>query len=142
MLRALAIDDASLRDEVVGTLSLYGEEMMGLIYLHYHGLKMLAARQAADGTDADLIQAARFESERLQLAVLRLRGVVTQLELLGGDTVEMRRTLIEQRGSLALALVDTDVATLLFAEATTKFKNWLAAAVCRQRSLSFSLSSY
>ena len=137
LLRALAIDDASLRDEVVGTLSLYGEEMMGLIYLHHHGLKMLAARQAADGTDADLIQAARFESERLQLAVLRLRGVVTQLELLGGDTVEMRRTLIEQRGSLALALVDTDVATLLFAEATTKFKNWLAS-----RGLSTTLSIF
>ena len=137
LLRTLAIDDASLRDEVIGTLSLYGEEMMGLIYLHHHGLKMLAARQAADGTDADLIQAARFESERLQLAVLRLRGVVTQLELLGGDTVEMRRTLIEERGSLALGLVDTDVATLLFAEATTEFKNWLA-----NRGLSTTLSIF
>ena len=137
LLRALAIDDASLRDAVIGILSLYGEEMMGLIHLHNHGLQMLAKRQAADGTDADLIQAARFESERLQLAVLRLRGVVSQLDLLGGNTVDMRRTLIEERGSLALGLVDTDVATLLWAEATTKFKNWLAS-----RGLSTTLSIF
>jgi small conductance mechanosensitive channel len=100
--------------------------MMGLIHLHQHGLKMLAARQASDGTDADLIQAARFESERLQLSVTRLRGVVAQLDRLGGDTLEMRRTLIEERGSLALSLVDTDIASVLYAEATTKFKDWLA----------------
>jgi small conductance mechanosensitive channel len=135
LLRALAIDDSSLHDEVVGIQRLYGEEMMGLIHLHNHGLQMLAKRQAADGTDADLIQAARFESERLQLAVLRLRDVVAQLDLLGGDTVEMRRTLIEERGSLALGLVDTDVATLLFAEATTNFKSWLTS-----RGLSTTLS--
>ena len=135
LLKALAIDDASLREEVIGILSLYGEEMMGLIHLHHHGLKMLATRQAVDGTDADLIQAARFESERLQLAVMRLRDVVSQLDLLGGDTVEMRRTLIEERGSLALALVDTDVLTVLYAEATNKFKAWLA-----NRGLSTTLS--
>ena len=39
---------------------------------------------------ADLM-AARFESERLQLSVTRLRGVVAQLDRLGGDTLEMRR---------------------------------------------------
>ena len=126
LLQALEIDDTSLREKVVRTLTYFGEEMMGLIHLHQHGLKMLAARQAADGTDADLIQAARFESERLQLSVTRLRGVVAQLDRLGGDTLEMRRTLIEERGSLALSLVDTDIASVLYAEATTKFKDWLA----------------
>ena len=126
LLQALEIDDTSLREKVVRTLTYFGEEMMGLIHLHQHGLKMLAARQATDGTDADLIQAARFESERLQLSVTRLRGVVAQLDRLGGDTLEMRRTLIEERGSLALSLVDTDIASVLYAEATTKFKDWLA----------------
>jgi small conductance mechanosensitive channel len=126
LLQALEIDDTSLREKVVRTLTYFGEEMMGLIHLHQHGLKMLAARQATDGTDADLIQAARFESERLQLSVTRLRGVVAQLDRLEGDTLEMRRTLIEERGSLALSLVDTDIASVLYAEATTKFKDWLA----------------
>ena len=126
LLEALEIDETSLREKVVRTLTYFGEEMMGLIHLHQHGLKMLAARQATDGTDADLIQAARFESERLQLSVTRLRGVVAQLDRLGGDTLEMRRTLIEERGSLALSLVDTDIASVLYAEATTKFKDWLA----------------
>ena len=126
LLQALEIDDTSLREKVVRTLTYFGEEMMGLIHLHQHGLEMLAARQATDGTDADLIQAARFESERLKLSVTRLRGVVAQLDRLGGDTLEMRRTLIEERGSLALSLVDTDIASVLYAEATTKFKDWLA----------------
>ena len=126
LLEALEIDETSLREKVVRTLTYFGEEMMGLIHLHQHGLKMLAARQATDGTDADLIQAARFESERLQLSVTRLRGVVAQLDRLEGDTLEMRRTLIEERGSLALSLVDTDIASVLYAEATTKFKDWLA----------------
>jgi small conductance mechanosensitive channel len=126
LLEALEIDETSLREKVVRTLTYFGEEMMGLIHLHQHGLKMLAARQATDRTDADLIQAARFESERLQLSVTRLRGVVAQLDRLGGDTLEMRRTLIEERGSLALSLVDTDIASVLYAEATTKFKDWLA----------------
>ena len=126
LLQALDIDDTSLREKVVRTLTYFGEEMMGLIHLHQHGLEMLAARQATDGTDVDLIQAARFESERLQLSVTRLRGVVAQLDRLEGDTLEMRRTLIEERGSLALSLVDTDIASVLYAEATTKFKDWLA----------------
>lgn len=126
LLEALEIDDTSLREKVVRTLNYFGEEMIGLIHLHQHGLQMLAARQAADGTDSDLIQAARFESERLELSVTRLRGVVAQLDRLGGDTMEMRRTLIEERGSLALSLVDTDIASVLYAEAATKFKAWLA----------------
>ena len=128
LLEKLEIDDTSLREKAVRTLTWFGEEMVGLIHLHQHGLKMLAARQAADGTDADLIQAARFESERLQLSVTRLRGVVAQLDRLGGDTLEMRRTLIEEQGSLALALVDTDIASVLYAEATTKLKDWLASS--------------
>ncbi len=45
---------------------------------------------------------------------------------MGEDTLEMRRTLIEERGSLAISLVDTDIASVLYAEATTKFKDWLA----------------
>jgi len=126
LLEALEIDETSLREKVVRTLTWFGEEMIGLIHLHQHSLKMLAARQATDGTDSDLIQAARFESERLQLSVTRLRGVVAQLDRLGGDTLEMRRTLIEERGSLALSLVDTDIASVLYAEATAKFKDWFA----------------
>ena len=126
LLVALDIDDTSLREKVVRTLTWFGEEMMGLIHLHQYGLKMLAERQATDGTDSDLIQAARHESERLQLSVMRLRGVVAQLDRLGGDTLEMRRTLIEERGSLALSLVDTDIVSVLYAEATAKFKDWLA----------------
>ena len=126
LLKTLGIDDTSLRERAVRTLTYFGEEMMGLIHLHQHGLEMLAARQASDGTDSDLIQAARFEAERLQLSVTRLRGVVEQLDRLGGDTLEMRRTLIEERGSLALSLVDTDIASVLYAEATAKFKGWLA----------------
>jgi len=126
LLKTLGIDDTSLRERAVRTLTYFGEEMMGLVHLHQHGLQMLAARQASDGTDSDLIQAARFEAERLQLSVTRLRGVVAQLDRLGGDTLEMRRTLIEERGSLALSLVDTDIASVLYAEATAKFKDWLA----------------
>ena len=126
LLEKLKIDDTSLREKVVRTLTYFGEEMIGLIHLHQHGLKMLASRQATDGTDSDLIQAARFESERLQLSVTRLRDVVAQLDRLGADTAEMRRTLIEERGSLALSLVDTDIASVLYAEATKKFKDWLS----------------
>ena len=51
---------------------------------------------------------------------------MAQLDRLGADTAEMRRTLIEERGSLALSLVDTDIASVLYAEATKKFKDWLA----------------
>ena len=128
LLRKLKIDDTSLREKVVRSLTYFGEEMMGLIHLHQHALKMLASRQASDGTDSDLIQAARYESERLQLAVTRLRGVVEQLDRLKGNTTEMRRVLIEERGSLALSLVDTDIATVLYAEASTKFRDWLASS--------------
>ena len=126
LLEKLEINNTSLREKVLRTLTWFGEEMMGLIHLHQHGLKMLAERQVTDGTDTDLIQAARFESERLQLSVTRLRGVVAQLDRLGGDTLEMRRTLIEERGSLALSLVDTDIVSVLYAETSAKFKNWLA----------------
>ena len=126
LLERLEINNTSLREKVLRTLTWFGEEMMGLIHLHQHGLKMLAERQVTDGTDADLIQAARFESERLQLSVTRLRGVVAQLDRLGGDTLEMRRTLIEERGSLALSLVDTDIVSVLYAETSAKFQNWLA----------------
>ena len=126
LLEKLEINNTSLREKVLRTLTWFGEEMMGLIHLHQHGLKMLAERQVTDGTDTDLIQAARFESERLQLSVTRLRGVVAQLDRLGGDTLEMRRTLIEERGSLALSLVDTDIVSVLYAETSAKFQNWLA----------------
>ncbi len=128
LLGKLKIDDTSLREKVVRSLTYFGEEMMGLIHLHQHALKMLASRQVTDGTDSDLIQAARFESERLQLAVTRLRGVVEQLDRLKGNTTEMRRVLIEERGSLALSLVDTDIATVLYAEASAKFRDWLASS--------------
>ena len=128
LLEKLKIDDTSLREKVVRSLTYFGEEMMGLIHLHQHALKMLASRQVTDGTDSDLIQAARFESERLQLAVTRLRGVVEQLDRLKGNTTEMRRVLIEERGSLALSLVDTDIATVLYAEASAKFRDWLASS--------------
>jgi small conductance mechanosensitive channel len=100
--------------------------MMGLVHLHQHGLEMLSARSAADGTDADLLRAARFESERLELATKRLRKVVTQLELLGGDTLEMRRTLIEERRGLALTLVDTAVINVLYAEISGEVRDWLS----------------
>jgi small conductance mechanosensitive channel len=128
LLEKLKIDDTSLREKVVRSLTYFGEEMMGFIHLHQHALKMLASRQVTDGTDSDLIQAARFESERLQLAVTRLRGVVEQLDRLKGNTTEMRRVLIEERGSLALSLVDTDIATVLYAEASAKFRDWLASS--------------
>ena len=128
LLGKLKIDDTSLREKVVRSLTYFGEEMMGFIHLHQHALKMLASRQVTDGTDSDLIQAARFESERLQLAVTRLRGVVEQLDRLKGNTTEMRRVLIEERGSLALSLVDTDIATVLYAEASAKFRDWLASS--------------
>ncbi len=128
LLGKMKIDDTSLREKVVRSLTYFGEEMMGLIHLHQHALKMLASRQVTDGTDSDLIQAARFESERLQLAVTRLRGVVEQLDRLKGNTTEMRRVLIEERGSLALSLVDTDIATVLYAEASAKFRDWLASS--------------
>ena len=128
LLEALELDAASLREKVLLSLSYFGEEMMGLIHLHQHGLKMLAQRQVADGTDTDLIVAAQFEAERLKFSAARLRGVVEQLQRLDGDTLEMRRTLIEVRGSLALSLVDTAMINVLYAEITEKFEAWLASS--------------
>ena len=128
LLEALELDSASLREKVLLSLSYFGEEMMGLIHLHQHGLKMLAQRQVADGTDTDLIVAAQFEAERLKFSAARLRGVVEQLQRLDGDTLEMRRTLIEVRGSLALSLVDTAMINVLYAEITEKFEAWLASS--------------
>ncbi len=128
LLEALELDSVSLREKVLLSLSYFGEEMMGLIHLHQHGLKMLAQRQVADGTDTDLIVAAQFEAERLKFSAARLRGVVEQLQRLDGDTLEMRRTLIEVRGSLALSLVDTAMINVLYAEITEKFEAWLASS--------------
>ena len=127
LLEALELDAAGLREKVLQSLSYFGEEMMGLIHLHQHGLNMLAQRQVADGTDTDLIVAAQFESERLKFSATRLRGVVEQLQRLDGDTLEMRRALIEVRGSLALSLVDTAMINVLYAEITEKFEVWLAS---------------
>jgi len=127
LLEALELDAAGLREKVLQSLSYFGEEMMGLIHLHQHGLNMLAQRQVADGTDTDLIVAAQFESERLKFSATRLRGVVEQLQRLDGDTLEMRRALIEVRGSLALSLVDTAMINVLYAEITEKFEAWLAS---------------
>ena len=127
LLEALELDAAGLREKVLQSLSYFGEEMMGLIHLHQHGLNMLAERQVADGTDTDLIVAAQFESERLKFSATRLRGVVEQLQRLDGDTLEMRRALIEVRGSLALSLVDTAMINVLYAEITEKFEVWLAS---------------
>ena len=93
------------------TLTWFGEEMIGLIHLHQHGLKMLAARQAADGTDADLIQAARFESERLQLSVTD-QGRRGSARPLGRGHAGNAGTLIEEQGVSACAL-DTDIASVV-----------------------------
>jgi small conductance mechanosensitive channel len=123
-MKTLELEETDLRKKVISTLTYFGDEMMGLVHLHQHGLSMLSARSAADGTDADLLRAARFESGRLELATKRLRKVVTQLELLGGDTLEMRRTLIEEgRG---LALVDTAVINVLYAEISGEVRDWLS----------------
>ncbi|MDA9667129.1 mechanosensitive ion channel family protein, partial [Luminiphilus sp.] len=126
LMKTLELEETDLRKKVINTLTYFGDEMMGLVHLHQHGLEMLSARSAADGTDADLLRAARFESERLELATKRLRKVVTQLELLGGDTLEMRRTLIEERRGLALTLVDTAVINVLYAEISGEVRDWLS----------------
>ena len=126
LMKTLELEETDLRKKVISTLTYFGDEMKGLVHLHRHGLSMLSARSAADGTDVDLLQAARFESERLELATKRLRKVVTQLELLGGDTLEMRRTLIEERRGLALTLVDTAVINVLYAEISGEVRDWLS----------------
>lgn len=126
LLRRLQLDDTLLREKAVRTLTYFGEEMMGQIHLHHHGLKLLAARQASDGTDADLLQAARYETERLKVALKRLRGVVSQLDRLDADTLEMRRVLIEESGSVSLSLVDTAMVNILYAEVTNAIEDWLS----------------
>jgi len=126
LLRRLQLDDTLVREKAVRTLTYFGEEMMGQIHLHHHGLKLLAARQASDGTDADLLQAARYETERLKVALKRLRGVVSQLDRLDADTLEMRRVLIEESGSVSLSLVDTAMVNILYAEVTNAIEDWLS----------------
>lgn len=96
LLERLDIGDETLREKVLKTLNLYGEELVGVIHIHHHALQLLAARQDAAGTDAELVQSARFEAERLELAIARLNSVVTMLERLDGDTLAMRRVLIEK----------------------------------------------
>lgn len=122
----LGIGDPELREKVVTTLNMYGEELIGVIHIHHHALKLLAARQAAAGTDSALLQSARFEGERLELAISRLSSVVTLLERLGVDTLVMRRVLIEKSGGLALSLVDTAMLSVVLAETRDRLTDWFA----------------
>lgn len=126
LLEQLDIGDPILREKVVKTLNLYGEELVGVIHIHHHALKLLAARQAAAGTDSDLVQSARFEGERLELAVARLTSVVAMLERLGSDTLAMRRVLIEKSGGLALSLVDTAIVSVVLTETQDRLAEWLS----------------
>jgi small conductance mechanosensitive channel len=127
LLDRLGIGDEALREKVLKTLNLYGEELVGVIHIHHHALKLLAARQAAAGTDSELVQSARFEAERLELAVARLSSVVTMLERLNGDTLAMRRVLIEKSGGLALSLVDTAMLNVVIAETQDRLVEWFSA---------------
>jgi hypothetical protein len=129
LLERLGIGDEALREKVLKTLNLYGEELVGVIHIHHHALKLLAARQAAAGTDSELVQSARFEAERLELAVVRLTSVVTMLERLDGDTLAMRRVLIEKSGGLALSLVDTAMINVVFAKRRTGWSIGSASTV-------------
>jgi small conductance mechanosensitive channel len=122
----LDIGDPDLREKVVTTLNMYGEELIGVIHIHHHALKLLAARQATAGTDSALLQSARFEGERLEVAISRLSSVVTMLERLGGDTLVMRRVLIEKSGGLALSLVDTAMLSVVLAETQDRLTDWFA----------------
>ena len=126
LLERLGIGDEALREKVLKTLNLYGEELVGVIHIHHHALKLLAARQAAAGTDSELVQSARFEAERLELAVVRLTSVVTMLERLDGDTLAMRRVLIEKSGSLALSLVDTAMINVVLGETQDRLVDWFS----------------
>ncbi len=117
----LDLDAVNLKAQAINTMTYFGDEILGLVHLNQYSLRMLASRSAADGSDADLLHAARFESEKLELALKRLRKVVNQLERLGGDTLEMRRTLIEECRGLALTLVDTAVINVLYTEVSNKF---------------------
>jgi len=127
LLDRLGIGDEALREKVLKTLNLYGEELVGVIHIHHHALKLLAARQAAAGTDSELVQSARFEAERLELAVVRLTSVVAMLERLDGDTLAMRRVLIEKSGGLALSLVDTAMLNVVIAETQDRLVEWFSA---------------
>lgn len=126
LLEKLDLVNEELREKVLRTLDFYGEELVGVIHIHHHALKLLVARQAAAGTDSDLVQSARFESERLDLAITRLSSVVTLLERLDGDTLAMRRVLIEKSGGLALSLVDTAIVSVVLAETRDKLAEWLS----------------
>jgi len=126
LLERLGIGDEALREKVLKTLNLYGEELVGVIHIHHHALKLLAARQAAAGTDSELVQSARFEAERLELAVVRLTSVVTMLERLDGDTLAMRRVLIEKSGGLALSLVDTAMINVVLGETQDRLVDWFS----------------
>ncbi len=127
LLERLGIGDEALREKVLKTLNLYGEELVGVIHIHHHALKLLAARQAAAGTDSELVQSARFEAERLELAVARLTSVVAMLERLDGETLAMRRVLIEKSGGLALSLVDTAMLNVVMAETQDRLVEWFSA---------------
>ena len=126
LLEKLDLVNEELREKVVRTLDFYGEELVGVIHIHHHALKLLVARQAAAGTDSDLVQSARFESERLDLAIARLSTVVALLERLDGDTLAMRRVLIEKSGGLALSLVDTAIVSVVLAETRDKLAEWIS----------------
>ena len=126
LLKKLDLGEEALREKVVRTLDLYGEELVGVIHIHHHALKLLVARQAAAGTDSTLVQSARFESERLDLAIHRLSSVVALLERLGGGTLAMRRVLIEKSGGLALSLVDTAILSVVLAETRDKLSEWVS----------------
>jgi len=126
LLKKLDLGEEALREKVVRTLDLYGEELVGVIHIHHYALKLLVARQAAAGTDSALVQSARFESERLDLAIARLSSVVALLERLDGDTLAMRRVLIEKSGGLALSLVDTAMLSVVLAETRDKLAEWIS----------------
>ena len=126
LLERLHIGDETLREKVIETLNFYGEELVGVIHIHHHALKLLAARQDAAGTDAELVQSARFEAERLELGIARLNSVVTMLERLDGDTLAMRRVLIEKSGGLALSLVDTAMLNVVLGETQDRLVDWFS----------------
>jgi len=127
LLERLDIGDETLREKVIKTLNLYGEELVGVIHIHHHALKLLAVRQDAAGTDSELVQSARFEGDRLELAIARLSSVVIMLERLNADTLAMRRVLIEKSGGLALSLVDTAMLNVVLGESQDRLTEWFSA---------------
>ena len=131
----IGLDAESLTQKAIWTLHFAGEQLMGLVKLHTHSLEVLGARQTLDNTDQAVIQAAITERDKLQTAINALQRVVDQLERLDGATVEMRRVLIDQKGGMALNLVDTDILSALYAETISNFRAWL-----HERGLSSSLS--